>query len=234
MIRGSLIRRVALSAIAVAGLGGGSFALAVAGGHLYFANSKPSLRVKAAVASLPIVAFAPGDTAQRVALVQNRSKKPLRRIRFELAEKSTRVAGSRVVSPPAGATTPDGSQWVKTCKTVIKKKKKRIKRCRTTLQPSPSPLVVNPTGLQVAVELCPNPWVRLQGPAPVYSCPKRTKVVVAATRIPAKKLLKGIPKIKPGARLYLRMTISLPGSADNQLQARSALLVPVFVVPGGR
>ena len=233
MIRGSVIRRVALSAIAVTGLGGGSFALAVAGGHLYFANSKPSLRIKAAVASLPIVGFAPGDTAQRVALVQNRSKKPLRRIRFELAEKSTMAAGSRVVRAPAVTTTPDGSQWVKTCKTVIKKKKK-IKRCRTTLQPSPSPLVVNLTGLQVAVELCPKPWVRLQGPAPVYSCPTRTKVVVAATKLPAKKLLTGIPKIKPGARLYLRMTISLPASADNQLQGRSALLVPAFVVPGGR
>ena len=176
--------------------------------------------------------FAPGDTAQRVARVQNRSKKPLRRIRFELAEKSTRVAGSRVVSPPAGATTPDGSQWVRTCKTVIKKKKK-IKRCRTTLQPSPSPLVVNPTGLQVAVELCPKPWVRFQSRSGLF-VPETDEGRRRGDEDPRQEAPQRVPEDQAGRQALPAVTISLPAGAGNQLQGRSALLVPAFVVPGGR
>jgi hypothetical protein len=229
---GSLIRRVALTVIAVAGLGGGSFALAVAGGHLQFAKSKSSLNVKKTSRVLPITGFVPGDSAQRVTILQNRSKKTLRRIRFELTEKSTPVPGSRVVAPPAGATTLAGSRWIKTCTTVIKKHRK-IKRCRTTLQPAPSPLVTDPTGLQVTVELCPQPWTQLPGPAPIFRCSKRVKVLLAPARVPVKKFLKGIPKLRPGKKLHLRVTITLPANAGNQLQGRSAILVPAFVVPGG-
>ncbi len=233
MSDGSLIRRVALTVIAVACIGGGSFALAVAGGHLHIANARPSLRVKASLATLPIVGFAPGDSAQRIALVQNRGKKTIRRIRFELAEKSTVTARGRIVAAPAGATTPDGAHWVRTCATVIKKHKK-IRRCRTRLRPAPSPLVADPTGLQVTVERCSKPWIQLPGPAPSYACRKRMTVVVAPTKVPARMFLKGIPKLKPGAKLYLRMTITLPANAANQLQGRSATLVPTFVIPGGR
>ena len=229
---GSLTRRVALTVIAVAGLGGGSFALAVAGGHLRFAKSKSSLNVKKTSHVVPITGFVPGDSAQRVTVLQNRSRKTLRRIRFELTEKTNRVPGSRVVAPPAGATTPAGSQWVKTCKTVVKKKRK-IKRCRTALQPAPSPLVTDPTGLQVTVELCPKPWIQLPGAAPVFRCSRRAKVLLAPARVPVKRLLKGVPKVKPGTKLYLRMTITLPASAGNELQGRAAILVPAFVVPGG-
>ena len=228
----TVIRRVALSAIALILIGGATFGLVVAGGHLHFANARPSLAAKRPPAStLRIAGLAPADTVQRVTVLRNRAKRTISRIRFELVEKSA-VAGGRVVPAPAGKATPPGFQWVKSC-TVVQRGKKRIRRCRTALRPAPSPLVTDPDGLRVTVESCPRPWRAIAGPAPTYTCPKRPRVLVAQSRVPARKVMKGIGKVKPGGKLYLRMTITLPAAAGNALQGRSTVLVPTYIVPGG-
>jgi hypothetical protein len=228
----ALIRRVALSAIALAAIGGATFGLAVAGGHLHFANARPSLGVKRAPAStLSISGLAPADTVQRVTVLQNRSRRTISRIRFELVEKSA-VAGGRVVPAPAGKATPPGFQWVKSC-TVGQRGKKRIRRCRTALRPAPSLLVTDPDGLRVTVDACPRPWRLIAGAAPTYTCAKLPRVLVAQARVPVRKVMKRLGKVKPGGKLYLRMTITLPASAGNALQGQSTVLVPTYVVPGG-
>ena len=236
MISGPLTRRVILSVVAIAGLAGGSFALAVAGGHLKLAHAKPSLRLKVAV-PLTVVGLAPGDTVQRVTVLQNRGARTIRRIRFELAEKGPAAPGGRVTRAPVGAVTPDGFRWMKLCTTKVTtrgSKKKRVTKCRTALQRIPSPLVTDPAGLRVTVERCPKPWIKRPGTPAVFDCPKRATIVLASTKVPAKAVLRHIPKVKPKGRLHLRMTITLPANAGNQLQGRATTLVPKYVVLGPR
>ena len=228
----TLIRRVALSVIALVAIGGATFGLAVAGGHVRFANSRPSLAVKRPPAStLRVAGLAPADTVQRVTVLRNRGKRTISRVRFELVEKSA-IAGGRVVPAPAGKATPSGFRWVKTC-TVVLRGEKRIRRCRTALRLAPSLLVTDPNGLRVTVEACPRPWRPIAGPAPMYTCAKRPRVLIAQARVPVRKVMKRLGKVKPGGKLYLRMTITLPATAGNALQGRSTVLVPTYIVPGG-
>lgn len=229
-----MLARIVLTILAVAVLGGAGLGMAVAGGHVAFLQSKPSLRVaKPPQSALPITGFAPGDSAQRVTTLVNRSAKTITRVRFVLAEKATTIKGGKAVPAPAGKTTPPGFRWIKSCKWVVKNTK-RVKRCATVLRPAPSLLLSDPAGLVVSVDICAKPWTRLPTPAPTYSCAKAPKVVVSTTKLPISKFLKKIPKIKPRGTLYLRTTITLPPAAGNQLQGQSAILLPSFVIPGAR
>lgn len=229
MIRAHAIRRILLSVVLIAAIGGGSLGLAVAGGHLKFANAKPSL-TKKSPAPLPIGDLAPGDSAQRLFTFQNRNTKSVTRMRFELAERPLKK-GERVVVAPKGKTTPDGYQWVKSCRFVIKKGK-RVKRCVTRLAIAPSKLLTDTDGLRVTLESCAAPWIALPAALPTYQCPAQAKVLLNSAKLPAKKVLTRLPRIEPRAKVYLRMTIVLPASAGNALRGRTAKLLPTFVVVG--
>lgn len=226
-MRRGLTPRILLSVVAVAALGGGSLGLAVAGGHLKFSNAKSSLKKKSP-APLPVAGFTPGDSAQRILTFQNRNTKSITSLRFEMAERPLKK-GERVVSAPKGKTTPDGYQWVKACRFVMKKGK-RVKRCTTRLAIAPSKLLTDPNGLRSTLESCSEPWTQLPGASPTYICNGRTSVLLAGAKLPAKKVLKGLPRLAPQATLYLRMTITLPETAGNNLQGRTAMLLPTFVV----
>lgn len=227
------LRRLVLSAVIVVSLGAAMIALAAAGGTLRMSHARPSLTVaKTPAARLPIRGMAPGDRAERVAVIRNRGAKPIRRVRFELTERP--VAPGRPVAAPRGRTTPTGYRWVRTC-TVVTVKRKRVRRCRTVLQRIPSALVTDRNGLRVTVESCPTPWQRLAGPAPAYRCPKRSRVLLRDVRLPTRRVLTRLPRIAPRGRAYLRTTIRMPITAGNNLQGASADLIPRYVVlAGGR
>jgi hypothetical protein len=230
----TLMVRVALSVLALTVLGGASLGLAVAGGHLTLTRTKPSLRIaKPPQSTLPIIGLAPGDSAQRVTTLVNRSTKTLTRVRFVMAERATTIKGGKVVPAPVGKTTPAGFRWIKSCRWVIRNKK-RVKRCATVLRPAPSLLLSDPAGLVVRVETCAKPWTRLPTTAPTYTCATSPRVVAPTTKLPLSKFLTKIPKVPPRGKLYLRTTITLPPGAGNQLQGQSAILLPSFVIPGAR
>lgn len=231
MTRAGALRRLAVTLLLVAGLGGGSLALAVAGGHLRFTPAKTSLARKSPP-PVPIGGLAPGDSAQRLVTLRNRSTRPVTRMRFQLAERAA-PKGEHAVRAPKGRTTPHGYRWVRACRWVLRRGT-RVRRCTTRLVLAPSRLLTDPHGLRVVVESCSRPWRRLPASAPAYACPGRRKVLVPSRRLPANRMMRGLPRLAPKARLHLRMTISLPREAGNDLRGRITRLYPRFIVVGRR
>lgn len=222
-------RRLLTSLLAVALVGGLAVAVAVASNQLRL-HAKRSLTTQAGKKPIAIANMAPGDSAQRVVVMRNRGRSAIRGIRLELAEKRTPFGTP--VPAPAGKATPPGYRWERKC-TVIKRGTKRVRRCTTALRIAPSRLVTDPSGLRVSVETCTKPWRRLPGGVPTYRCPGRTRVALAPTRVPVKRPLRRVAPLKPGARLHLRLTFSLPLTAGPQLQGLATGLVPRFVVTAG-
>ncbi len=176
-------RKLALSVIVVAALGGATLGMAVAGGHLHFLTAtKPPLKASIPV-PLSVNRMAPGDTAQRVVTMTNRSSRTIRRIRMSV-----------------GAT---------------------------------SLLAKDRNGLRIRVQGCATAWLRLRTAAPTYKCRSRVRLYVGSHRLPVVRYTLGhLPPIKPGKKLYLLVSVTLPRSAGNNLQNQRAVLVPKFTATG--
>lgn len=75
-------------------------------------------------------------------------------------------------------------------------------------------------GLQLSFDACSVPWEGgLDGS---YSCPGREAVVLAPRPVIGDVALNGLSATSPGGRDHLRLTMSLPGSADNRFQGQTS------------
>jgi hypothetical protein len=229
--RSRLARRLLLTLVATVALAATAYGLATAGANLRFTNARPSLTVLKTPRPVPVRAFAPGDRAERLAVIRNRGTTTVRRVRFELPERG--VTPGRVVRAPRGRATPRGFRWLRECRTV-RVTGRDVRRCRTVLRRAPSPLVTDRNGLRVVVEVCSRPWRRVAGAGPRYRCVGRMRRVVSSRRVPTRIVMRGLPAIRPGGRAYVRMTVSLPPAAGNALQRLGTTLVPRYTVLGAR
>jgi spore coat-associated protein N len=73
-------------------------------------------------------------------------------------------------------------------------------------------------GLQLSIDACSVPWQRRLDNS--YSCPGRELVVLAPRAVIGDVALNGLSATRPGGRDHLRLTMSLPGSADNRFQGQ--------------
>ena len=98
----------------------------------------------------------------------------------------------------------------------------------TTLATTTSKLDTDPTlGLQLAIDNCSVPWTEAgTAPAYAYTCAGGTITQVLASRavIGAGLPLTGLTSMAAGNTDNLRVTLSLPGAADNTFQAKSSAI----------
>lgn len=96
----------------------------------------------------------------------------------------------------------------------------------TTLALPSSKLDTDPAlGLQLAIDKCSVPWTEAgTAPAYTYTCSGGTVTQVLASRavIGADLALAGLSSTAAGNTDNLRVTLSLPGAADNSFQAKSS------------
>lgn len=250
-------RRVLLSIVAILLIGGATIGIAASSTTLR--KKAPSLKARSLTPSIKVTNFVPGDRTQRVIILTNTSARTLRSLRFEMAEKPSKVAGTTVPAP-RGKTTPSGFEWARQCVVAKKRLKsgkiRRVTRCRTRLRPAPSRMLTDPNGLRVVVEACPVAWKRTSPRAVTFDCPPtvrvkvrtrlksgkyRTRIVtqrirpvvlVRDAKLPARGTIRRIPKFAPKTKLNIRITTYMPISAGNELQGRTVTLIPRFIVPG--
>jgi spore coat-associated protein N len=75
-------------------------------------------------------------------------------------------------------------------------------------------------GLQLSLDACSVPWEgRLDGS---YWCAGREAVVLAPRAVIGDVALHGLSTTRPGGSDHLRLTMSLPGSADNRFQGQTS------------
>jgi spore coat-associated protein N len=81
-------------------------------------------------------------------------------------------------------------------------------------------------GLQVTIERCDEPWAEVgSDPHWSYTCGGATSVVLAARPVIGSDLaLSGLAAVDPGETDHLRVTLSLPGTAGNDMQGQSTTL----------
>ncbi len=228
----TVVKRALLSLVAGASCGATALGLTAAGHELRIVHGTAPVKIKSP-APLAVTGFAPGDSAQRVIVVRNQRRTALRSVRFELDEKRTWIPGTPV-GPPPGRTTPAGYRWERTCKTVKRKGRKPARRCTTTMRPIPSPLISNAHGLQVRLDTCSKPWTKLPTAAPTYRCAGRAVTVLASRRLPVRVTLKRFRKVPPRGQLHVRMTVTLPAGAGNDLQGLNVALRPTFIAGSAR
>jgi predicted ribosomally synthesized peptide with SipW-like signal peptide len=81
-------------------------------------------------------------------------------------------------------------------------------------------------GLQAAIDKCSVPWTEAgTSPAYTYTCSGTTTPVLAARAIIGANLaLTNLASVTAGSSDYLRVTSTLPASADNTFQAKSSVV----------
>ncbi len=86
-------------------------------------------------------------------------------------------------------------------------------------------------GLQVAIDACSLPWIETgTAPAYTYTCAGTTTSVLASRAILGTDLaLNGLASVATGASDNLRVTTTLPASADNTFQGLSSTVDFAFV-----
>lgn len=79
-------------------------------------------------------------------------------------------------------------------------------------------------GLQMKIESCSVAWVEGgTAPAYTYTCPGTVSTVLATRPVIGSALaLSGLASVNPAASDQLRVTVSLPTSADNSFQGKSS------------
>jgi spore coat-associated protein N len=75
-------------------------------------------------------------------------------------------------------------------------------------------------GLQLSLDACSVPWEERLDDS--YSCPGREAVVLAPRAVIGDVALDGLSTTRPGGSDHLRLTMSLPGSADNRFQGQTS------------
>lgn len=166
----SVPRRLLVSALIVATIGG--FSLAVAGEKLLFGPGKPL--ALASKRSISIRGLAPGDRAQRLITVRNRTRQTVRTVRFRIA-RPTHAVGRE---------------------------------------------------LRVSLATCTKKWVRQPTIAESYRCPGVLRAVMTTRHLPVNTTLRKLRPIRPGARVYFRMTTLMRRSAGNRIQGARVTLRP--------
>lgn len=85
-------------------------------------------------------------------------------------------------------------------------------------------------GLQMTIERCSVPWTEAgTAPAYTYTCSGTTASVVASRAVIGSNLaLSNITATAPGTTDHLRVTLTLPSSADNTFQAKSSTIQYTF------
>lgn len=221
-MRGRVGTRLAASLALVILLVGSVVGLAVVRGDIRLGPKRASLVLKKSKElALPVRDLAPGDRVERLMILQNRGRTPLRRLRFEIGEQ--RRSGVRLSKVRVNG------RLRTVCRSARTKRRVSCKR-----KPSRSALATaRREGLRVSVQRCPVPWKRLRAKAPAYVCPKKMVAVVGWTRIPVRRVLRKTPPLRPGERAHLRVTLLFPRRATNALQNTTAVLVPRFTARGG-
>jgi spore coat-associated protein N len=82
-------------------------------------------------------------------------------------------------------------------------------------------------GLQLAVKKCSVPWTQAGASAATYTC-SGTETLVGSGPVVSNMLLASASALNPGGTDYLTFAISLPVSADNTFQGKSASLSLTF------
>lgn len=76
-------------------------------------------------------------------------------------------------------------------------------------------------GLQLSVDACSVPWQKVETrPAPSYSCPGQLSPVLGPRAVIGEPALGTLAARRPGGKDHLRLTVSLPSSADNRFQGQ--------------
>ena len=85
-------------------------------------------------------------------------------------------------------------------------------------------------GLQMTIDRCSAAWTEAgTAPAYTYSCSGTTATVVASRPVIGSNLtLSNVTATAPGATDHLRVTLSLPSTADNTFQAKSSTIAYTF------
>lgn len=90
----TLVRRIALTVVAILGIGGCALGVVAVSGQLTFLRSTRPMTVTLAT-PLDVSALAPGDTAQRLITITNTSGRVINRMTFRVARPDTTLAQSR-------------------------------------------------------------------------------------------------------------------------------------------
>ena len=92
---------------------------------------------------------------------------------------------------------------------------------------TPSILTTDTThGLQLALASCSLPWTQAT-PAPTYTCPGTTTTLGTGPAV-GTRTLDAPAALTPGGAEHLLLTLSLPTTADNTFQAKTATLALTF------
>ena len=96
----------------------------------------------------------------------------------------------------------------------------------TTSATTSSPLDSDPTnGLQMVIDKCPTAWTESgSSPAFTYTCSGTPSAVVATRAIIGSNLTLTGVGLTPGSADYLRVTLTLPTSADNTFQGKTSVI----------
>lgn len=101
-----------------------------------------------------------------------------------------------------------------------------------TTTASPSSLLDTDTtnGLQMAIDSCSQPWTESgTAPAYTYTCGGTTKSVLGSTPVIGSDMaLSNLASLAAGSTDHLRVTLSLPSTADNTFQGLSSAITYTF------
>lgn len=76
-------------------------------------------------------------------------------------------------------------------------------------------------GLQLSVDACSVPWRKVEGRSePSYSCPGEAAPVLERRPVIGEAALAALSATRPGGKDHLRLTLSLPRSADDRFQGQ--------------
>lgn len=83
-------------------------------------------------------------------------------------------------------------------------------------------------GLQLVIDACSTAWTE-SGPPYAYSCSGTTRTVLASRPVIGTNLaLSNLTSLTPGSTDHLRVTLTLPGTADNSFQGLNSGIGFVF------
>jgi hypothetical protein len=92
---------------------------------------------------------------------------------------------------------------------------------------NPSVLTTDPVnGLQLTLKSCATPWA--QATATTYTCGGAERLITTPGAAVGNRTLDAPASLSPGGTDHLLLTLSLPASADNTFQGKSAALSLVF------
>ena len=84
-------------------------------------------------------------------------------------------------------------------------------------------------GLQVAVDRCSSAWTESASAPYTYSCSGTVSSVLASRPVIGSGVaLSNVSSLAPGATDHLRVTLTLPSSADNSFQGKSSTITYTF------